>query len=102
MFTFNVTGSLMGYNTSRDGKVMYLKILGENLKSMSLAKDESPSVLDIQCDPRAVPAGIGPQSILAVSGVGAIAARDWTNQDTGKTKQIHNTRFIATSVKLAQ
>ena len=97
VFDFAVKGTVVGFNTTRDGSKSFLKIQPV-ADAGKLQRDERPGVLEI-----ALPAGnsksLALHATVLVRGKGLVALRDWRNPRDGKTKPIANYRFEAETVE---
>ena len=104
MFTFQVVGVINGLTPSRDGRVLYLKVIGDPQQGVDLANDESPSALDIACPKDLFPAGATFATRVQIEGSGAIGGREWQDpsKPQARSKTIFNTRLQARSIKLAK
>ena len=104
MFMFQTIGKVMGQNSSRDGRMAYLKLLSDPQEGIDIDTGETPDVLDVHIPMAMMPQGCGLGTRVAIEGTGAITVRSWTptNQPGAKPKLIQNTRMQARSIKLAK
>lgn len=104
MFTFQTIGRINGMTPSRDGRMIYLKLIADPVTGVDIQQDEEPDTLDLACSKDLLPAGASIDTRIHVEGSGAIAARQWRNpsQPNARLKIIHNTRLQARSIKLAK
>lgn len=104
MFTFQTTGRINGMTPSRDGKIIYLKIVSDAISGVDLHKDEQVASLDVACAVDLLPPGSSIGTRVGIEGTGAISGREWRPPaaPNSRAKTIFNTRLQVRTMKLAK